>query len=465
VTGFWAAAAAGAAAHLEVDGAGLGLVWVAPFAGMLLSIALMPLLTPKFWHHHFGKVAGGWALTFLVPYAVLFGFDHALHAFLHTLLLEYIPFILLLFALFVVAGGIFVSGNLRGTPASNTGLLAFGTMAASVLGTTGASMLLIRPTIRANAGRPYNVHVFVFFIFLVSNIGGSLTPLGDPPLYLGFLKGVDFFWTAEHLLLPMLTSSAILLGVFYALDTILWRREGRAQGGGPRNPEIRIQGLVNVLLLLAIILVVLFSNRIEGTLGIWGIPVSFADMARAGAFAAIAAISIALTPPAIRVENAFSWEPMQEVALLFGGIFVTMIPALAILRAGEDGALASLVALTSHPDGSPNNAMYFWLTGSLSSFLDNAPTYLVFFNLAGGGLPEAQIADHLMTALPGTLAAISAGAVFMGANSYIGNAPNFMVKSICEERGVKMPSFFGYMAWSVAILIPVFVLNTVLFFH
>ncbi len=456
--------AAAAEGH-GVDGAELGLVWVAPFAGMLLSIALLPLLAPKLWHHNFGKISLAWALAFLIPYAIGHGPQAAFDAFLHTALLEYVPFLLLLFALFVVAGGIFVSGNLRGTPASNAGLLAFGAAAASLLGTTGASMLMIRPMIRANVARPYNVHVFVFFIFLVSNVGGSLTPLGDPPLYLGFLKGVDFFWTAEHLLLPMLLTSSILLALFYAIDLWFWRREGARHAVDPASPELRVQGLVNVVLLFAVMLVVLLSTRIEGGFDVLSVRVAWADAARAAAFLAIAGASLALTPNAIRIENAFSWDPMREVATLFAAIFVTMIPALAILRAGEDGALSSLVALTTDEAGRPIDAMYFWLTGSLSSFLDNAPTYLVFFNLAGGGLPEPEIAGHLMTYAPSTLAAISAGAVFMGANSYIGNAPNFMVKSICEERGVEMPSFFGYMAWSCAILLPIFALNTVVFFR
>ena len=213
----------GAAPHL--DGADLGLLWVVPFAGILLSIALFPLLAPNIWHHHFGKISAFWALSFLVPFALQFGFDLALYEVLHTVLLEYIPFIILLLALFTVAGGVRMTGSLRGTPAVNTGLLLLGTVIASWMGTTGAAMLLIRPLLKANDDRRHKVHVVVFFIFLVANIGGSLTPLGDPPLFLGFLKGVDFFWTAQHMLLPMMLISVILLAIFFAMDSYFYARE------------------------------------------------------------------------------------------------------------------------------------------------------------------------------------------------------------------------------------------------
>ena len=448
------------AAHFS--GTGLGIVWSLPFIGLLLSIALLPLLTPYFWEHHFGKVAAFWALVFVVPCALAAGFRIATEEVLHTLLLDYVPFILLLFTLFVVAGGIKVSGNLVGTPATNIAMLAFGTLSASFLGTTGASMVLIRPIIRANQDRHHNIHVFVFFIFLVANIGGSLTPLGDPPLFLGFLKGVDFVWTLETMLAPMLFVSGILLALFYLIDRLAWSREApefRAKNAVSR--QIRVEGLHNVLYLFAVALIVLAS-------GIWqrdaavpvglGIELPVDGLIRDVILIAIALLSWRTTKRSIRVENAFTWAPMQEVAMLFAAIFITMIPVLAMLKAAHEGPFAPLLSLVSADDGQPVNAAYFWLTGALSSFLDNAPTYLVFFNLAGGDPQE------LMGPLASTLLAISAGAVFMGANTYIGNAPNFMVRSICEERGIRMPSFIGYTLWSGAILLPIFALFTWLWF-
>lgn len=443
------------------DGATLSLLWAIPFAGMLLSIAVMPLVAEKVWHHHFGKIAGFWALAFVVPFALLYGGGIAAHAVWHTIALEYIPFIVLLYALFAVAGGILVRGDIMGSPAANTGMLAFGTMIASLLGTTGAAMLMIRPLIRANRLRPRNVHVFVFFIFLVANIGGSLTPLGDPPLFLGFLNGVSFFWTTEHLFLPAAFSSAVLLAAFYLIDRMIFRREPPAQR--PANDDVQqieILGGHNVLLLLSIIAIILGSSLIGAAqhVTLFEVDIPLDSIVRCAGLVLVAAISLATTKSSVRIENAFNWGPIVEVALLFIGIFITIIPVLAILQAGDKGALAGLVAIVNNPDGSHNPALYFWLTGILSAFLDNAPTYLVFFNTAGGD------AQALMHELQPTLAAISAGAVFFGAATYIGNAPNFMVKTICEERGIKMPSFFAFMGWSAAILLPLFAVNTLLFF-
>ena len=447
---------------MHFDGAGASLAWSIPFAGLLLSIAFLPLLAPRFWEHHFGKVAVFWALALIIPCAVVTGFWTATTEIVHTFLLDYLPFIILLFALFVVAGGIRVSGNLVGTPATNTAILAFGTLSASFLGTTGASMVLIRPIIRANQDRHYHIHVFVFFLFLVSNIGGSLTPLGDPPLFLGFLKGVDFLWTLEAMLLPMLFMSLILLALFYLIDRLAWNRESPEIKSKSRVPRhIEIEGLHNVLYLMAIALTVLMS-------GIWNrdatIPVGLElEMPVNGLIRDVVLVAISLlswwtTPRPVRVENAFTWAPMQEVAILFAAIFITMIPMLALLKAGSEGSFAPLLSLVSTPEGKPVEAAYFWLTGGLSSFLDNAPTYLVFFNLAGGDAKE------LMGPLELTLLAISSGAVFMGAMTYIGNAPNFMVRSICEEHRIKMPSFIGYMLWSGGILLPLFALVTWIWF-
>ena len=463
--GVQAAEVAAEVAHAglpHLDGRLLGAVWVVPFAGILLSIALFPLLAPMVWHHHFGKISAAWALAFLVPFAATFGVDLATYELLHTVLLEYIPFIVLLTALFTVAGGVRLTGSLVGTPAANTVGLALGTVLASLMGTTGASMLLIRPLLRANEHRRHKVHTVVFFIFLVSNVGGSLTPLGDPPLFLGFLKGVDFFWPTVHLLAPMAFLSALLLVIYFGLDLVLHTRDpGRhplIEGVHEREP-IRIEGSVNLLLLIAIVGAVLLSGVWHPGTGVtlYHVTVPLETIVSNLLLLGITGLSLALTSKQSRRLNGFSWGPILEVAKLFAAIFLTIIPAIAILRAGTDGALGAIISAVNE-GGKPNPAAYFWAAGILSSFLDNAPTYLIFFNTAGG---DAKL---LMTDLSLTLTAISAGAVFMGANSYIGNAPNFMVKAIAEERGVAMPSFFGYMAWSCGILVPLLGLTTLVFF-
>jgi Na+/H+ antiporter NhaD/arsenite permease-like protein len=455
-------AALAASADHALDGAGLSVFWVIPFVCMLLSIAVMPLVIPHFWHHHYGKTALFWGLAFVVPCALIYGFPLAVYQVVHVVLSEYIPFLLLLLALFTVAGGVALTGDLAGSPKVNTALLAVGTFLASWMGTTGAAMLLIRPMLRANAHRQYKVHSVVFFIFLVANIGGSLTPLGDPPLFLGFLKGVSFFWTTSNLLLKTILISVLLLGAYFCLDVWLFNKEGRPappRAPGSQPQKLGLKGSVNLILLLCIVGSVLMS-------GIWnpgvvfhvyGTELELQNVVRDALMIAIALISLRLTPNECHELNGFSWEPILEVGKLFFGIFLSMIPAIAILRAGTEGALAPIIRLVTK-DGQPANAMYFWLTGLLSSFLDNAPTYLVFFNTAGGD-PVL-----LMGEWAGTLTAISAGAVFMGAITYIGNAPNFMVRSIAIEKGVKMPSFFGYMVWSVGFLYPCFGLLTWLFF-
>jgi Na+/H+ antiporter NhaD/arsenite permease-like protein len=443
-----------------IDGRNLGLLWIVPFAGILLSIAVMPLAIPRIWHHHFGKVSAAWALMVIVPFAVIHGVPTAVYEIIHLMLLDYIPFIVLLLALFTVTGGIHIKGNMHGSPSMNTALLAIGTVLAGWMGTTGASMLLIRPVIRANDDRKHKIHVFVFFIFLVSNIGGALTPLGDPPLFLGFLKGVSFFWTTTNLFSEMLVCAIVLLALFYALDSYWYRKEGRLKRDPTPESPVRLEGGVNIILLAAIVGVVLASGTWNPGVhfSVFHVTLELQHVLRDVCLVGICVVSLKLTSRRVRTENSFSWGPMIEVAKLFAGIFITIAPAIAILKVGKDGAMAPLVALVTNPDGQPNDIWYFWLTGILSSFLDNAPTYLVFFNLAGGD------ANILMGTLASTLAAISCGAVFMGANTYIGNAPNFMVKAVVEESGIRMPSFFGYMAWSCAILVPLFVLLTFLFF-
>ncbi len=460
----WTALGApGAAIAASLDGAALGLMWVVPFVGMLLSIAVLPLVALRLWHHHYGKIAVAWSALTLVPLATLFGPAAAFDVAAHTLLLEYLPFIIFIGTLYVVAGGIYVRGNLHGSPTLNTGILAIGAVLASLMGTTGAAMLLIRPLIRANDNRHYRVHTIVFFIFIVANVGGSLTPLGDPPLFLGFLKGVSFFWTLEHMLVPMLFVVAILLVLYFAIDTLLYKKD--LERGLERDPTpdapLRIEGKINFGLLLLVIIAVLLSGLAKTGIevNVFGQHLVLEGMMRDAAFLVIAGISLAVTKASVRKANEFGWGPVAEVAKLFFGIFLTMAPVLLMLKSGIAGAFAPLVQLVTDPAGQPVNSMYFWLTGSLSSFLDNAPTYLVFFNLAGGD-PQT-----LMTTMAPTLLAISAGAVFMGANTYIGNAPNFMVKAIAEERGIPMPGFFGYMLWSCVILVPIFIVMTFIFFQ
>jgi Na+/H+ antiporter NhaD/arsenite permease-like protein len=453
----------GVACAAEINGAELSPLWGIPFAGLLLSIALMPLLVPQFWHHHFGKVTLVWALVFLLPFAAIYGASLAGANLIHALFGEYIPFIILLTALFTVSGGIFIRGNLHGSPGLNTSILAIGAFLASFMGTTGASMLMIRPLIRANDNRKHVAHVVVFFIFIVANAGGSLTPLGDPPLFLGFLKGVDFFWTVKTLFPETLFLVGSLLLIFFLLDSWFYhkREELLPMDPTPDSRQIGFDGKVNFILLGGVVCLVLMSGLWKSSVvfDIAGTEVALQSVLRDIGLIAITLLSLKLTPTQVHADNQFSWGPIQEVAKLFAGIFLTIIPVIAMLKAGVNGPFGAVVAAVTQPDGKPDVVMYFWITGLLSSFLDNAPTYLVFFNTAGG---DAQV---LMTTMASTLAAISAGAVFMGANSYIGNAPNLMVKAIAEDRGIKMPSFFGYMAWSLCVLIPLFVIMTLIWFR
>ena len=572
-------------AHHGVDGSKLPLWSVIPFIGMLLSIAIIPLINFHFWEHHYGKFSLAWIAIFSIPFIIAYKGD-GWYEIVHIVLLDYVPFIILLTALFTCAGGICLKGSLRGSPVVNTILIAIGTALASWMGTTGAAMLLIRPILRANQWRTHRVHIVVFFIFLVANIGGSLTPLGDPPLFLGFLKGIDFFWTMA-LFPAMLPVVILLLIIFFIFDTVLFRKEGTPPDDGEKEP-LRLEGVWNFVLIAGIIGAILWSksladgpfkdhsiaekmapqikvaeekmaatkvkletyykehendttikfdksnheyyelraNNLDAVakvtslrakkthdenrgISIFGVTVPYFNLVRDGLLLLIAFISLRYTPMYIpsslwivtrtiflkivgryeeehththsehghghdehghavpdpslletnvRAANGFTWGPILEVAKLFIAIFICMIPALKILQAGIDGSLSTVVLAVQTATNDPVNAMYFWLTGVLSSFLDNAPTYVVFFNTAGGD------PTSLMGPMAQTLLAISCGAVFMGANTYIGNAPNFMVKAIAEENGVRMPSFFGYMLWSVVILVPIFVIVTFAFF-
>jgi len=441
-----------------LDGKGLSWPWALPFAGLLLSIATGPLLFAKIWHAHYGKIAAGWAMLALAPLAIGFGPSAAFESFVHAMLAEYLSFIVLLFTLYTVAGGILVTGQIRATPINNTVMLAFGTSIASIVGTTGAAMILIRPLLRAIEQRRNRVHVVVFFIILVGNVGGALTPLGDPPLFVGFLRGVDFFWTAQNLWLQTAIVAVAVLAAFFVLDEILWREEKDAGHQFHAPSRIRVRGKINFLLIVAIIVCILLPAfwRPGVAFHVFGTEVALQNVLRDVELIGIALLSLWLTPNEHRESNGFTWEPIREVAVLFAGIFTAIIPVLAMLQAGREGQFAFLLSAVTANDGQPHEAAYFWLTGILSAFLDNAPTYLVFFELAGGD--SAQ----LMGPLAGTLAAISMGAVYMGALTYIGNAPNFMIYAIAEERGVKMPSFFAYFFWASLVLVPLFLLLTFL---
>ncbi len=451
---------AGEAEHVVELGEKLPLWSAIPFAGILLSIAIFPLVAPEFWHHHYPKVSAFWAIVVAIP--LIYAFKGvAIHEILHIYIGDYIPFIILLWSLYTVAGGILLRGTLRGTPIVNTGMLLLGTLLASWVGTTGAAMILIRPFLRANAHRKYKVYQICFFIFLVCNIGGSLTPLGDPPLFLGFLHGVPFFWTFKifpHFAL----ASGILLVLFFLVDSYYYRKETAVQ---PEDTtKLKLEGVHNFLFLLGIVGAVLFSGMVHmGHINILGVKREVSSVIRDVLLVFFGLLSLETTPWEIRKANDFTWFPIQEVAYLFAGIFMTMIPPIAILRAGENGALGWFIASVKEP------AHFFWSTGILSSFLDNAPTYLTFLNTALGrffaGMPEHQAVHMLIQHKSLFLEAISAGAVFMGANTYIGNAPNFMVRSIAEEAGIPMPSFFGYiLKYSLPILIPTFILVTFVFF-
>ena len=440
------------------------LLWLIPFIGILLSIAIIPLIFPSFWHHHYGKVSAFWGILFLVLFLINY-FDYTLFYILEVYLKEFIPFIVLLLALFTVSGGILITGNLSGTPLLNLGILIVGTFLASIMGTTGASMLLIRPLIRANSWRKSKTHLIVFFIFLVSNIGGSLTPIGDPPLFLGFLKGVDFTWTLFNMYQPMLLVSSLVLILFFLVDSYFYKKE---ISFAPKAEKfsIKIVGKINFLLILFIIGAVIISG-LDGfkDSSVFSyhdeMMLSLGTLIQLIILLFVTFLSLKITPKEYRESNGFTWEPIKEVAKLFATIFLTMIPAIEMLKGVTKGIgpMHWMKELIIDQNGQNIDSMYFWLTGILSSFLDNAPTYVVFFTTALGD----NNVNWLMNT-GDTLLAISCGAVFMGAMTYIGNAPNFMVKSISEESKIKMPSFFGYMVWSILILMPIFILTSFIFF-
>ena len=448
----------------HLNASDFNLFWLIPFIGILMSIALLPLINAHFWHHHYGKVSAFWGCAFLLCFLVNF-YDYTLFYILEVYLKEFIPFITLLLALFIVSGGILIRGNLNGTPLLNFSILLIGTILASIMGTTGASMLLIRPLIRANSWRKYKVHLIIFFIFLVSNIGGSLTPIGDPPLFLGFLKGVDFTWTIFNMYKPMIFLSTVLLLLFFLVDSYYYKKEV-IKNKSNENFNIKIEGKINFVFILFIIIAVIVSGLDQfkdySIFSFHGeMMMSLGTLIQLLVLFFVSVMSLKLTPKEYRIENGFTWEPIKEVSKLFATIFLTMIPAIEMLKgvANEIGPMSWMKNILISSDANNIDIMYFWLTGILSSFLDNAPTYVVFFTTALGN----NSVEWLMNT-GDTLLAISCGSVFMGALTYIGNAPNFMVKSISEENNISMPSFFGYMFYAVIILMPMLYFVGYLFF-
>ncbi len=437
-------------------GDGLSWLLVAPFAGLLFCIAVLPLAAPRWFDRlrNKGIVAAVFGVPVLVYLALQFG-DLGRERIVGTAE-EYVSFIVLLTALFVISGGIYLTGDPLATPRNNLIFLGVGAVLANFVGTTGAAMLLVRPLLRANSERRYTRHIFVFLIFVVCNVGGLLTPLGDPPLFLGFLQGVSFFWTLR--LFPQwLLAVGLILLVFWFVERHYYRRETPAALAADRADYVplRLLGGVNIVLLLGVLVAVMLSGPLERVGHVVHVP-----LLRDVVLVALILLSLRFGPREPRRLNRFTWGPIGEVAIVFAGIFATMVPALAILEARGDEL------------GITAPWQFFWASGALSSFLDNAPTYLSFSALAQGvtGAPNAAglMSTHVVPALgfapAAFLAAISCGSVFMGANSYIGNAPNFMVKSIAEEHGIAMPHFFHYMGWSCAVLLPIFALVSLLFF-
>ncbi|HJB89709.1 MAG TPA: sodium:proton antiporter [Candidatus Blautia excrementigallinarum] len=438
-----------------------------PFAGLLLCIAVMPLVKGEWWEAHQPLVVVLWILVMVIPFALLYGVGSAAETVLECTVNDYLTFIVLLFGLFCVSGNITMEGDFAGSPRINVGLLALGTLLASCIGTTGASMLMVRPVIKMNSWRRRKSHIMIFFIFMVSNMGGCLTPIGDPPLLMGFMRGVPFFWSL-HLFPVLIFNMVILLFIFYHLDKRNYRRdiaEGRKPDISKPGTEFRIDGLHNIIFLIMIVAAVILSGVLPGMpafqdaagnargIHIFGeVSLSYPSLIEIALILLAAFLSFKTTDKEVRVKNHFTWGAIKEVAVLFIGIFITMQPALMLLKAVGPNL------------GITEPYQMFWATGALSSFLDNTPTYLVFLTTAGTLGFTGGISTTLGTLPAKMLSAISCGAVFMGANTYIGNAPNFMVKSISDENGVNMPSFFGYMLWSVAVLIPVFIIDMFVFF-
>lgn len=441
------------------DYSGFGLLQCLPFAGVLLSIAVLQSSLPHFWETHFSRIMIFWIALFCSLYGIRFGTTALASSVWHTMVSEYIPFTILVGTLYIVTSGIYIRGNGKGTPLTNTAALGAGAVAASIMGTAGASMLLVRPLIRANDHRPHNSHVMIFLILIVANAGGSLTPLGDPPLFLGFLKGVDFFWPFANLLMPVIMLVGSLLTLFFIIDSYYAKKDSTDGRSDPTPAsEVHLSGWRNVFLLLLVPAVILITSTIEKWSGAVGNSWTTYDIIRDLALIFIAGASMRFTPPEIHKENDYSRKPLVEVAIIFAAIFLTLIPVLEMLNTPSGFSMFLRTFLNGADNENANAQAYFWLTGLLSSFLDNAPTYLLFFNLAGGD------AATLMDKQAQVLSAISTGAVFFGAFTYIGNAPNLLVKVVAEQHGVRMPTFIGYMKWSICVLLPLVWLISQIFY-
>jgi Na+/H+ antiporter NhaD/arsenite permease-like protein len=426
-------------------------LWAVPFAGVLLSIAVLPVIAPRFWARRMAAVTLGWVIVLLAQEAMVIGPRAAVLGAGHALLTDYLPFVTLLLAFYMTGSGILLRGAARGTPLGNTLLLAAGTLLGGFVGTIGASMVLIHPLLRANAHRRHKVHLVVFFIILVANAGGALSPLGAP-LYVGLLRNVPFLYPLLWLGPMLVVIAAPLLAAFYLLDRRLSRQDPPP---GPPG-RFRFRGWINVALALFVVATVIAEAVLQlGTVTVFGEPEELARLIATGLCIAVAVVSAAITPLAVRQANDFSWHPMAEVAILFAGIFVTIAPVTEMLQEGLDGPLAPLLRLTSDASGQPVPAAFFWLAGILSAFLDNTPTYLVFLKLIGN---EPAIRH------PVALQALSAGAVFFGGLTYIGNAPNLILRAIAAHRGVHMPSFFTFSLRAAVVLVPALVLASLLFF-
>ncbi len=454
-----ALASGGEISPYALDFTQLNLLWSLPFVGILLSLALCPIFMPKIWHHHAGKIAFFWALSTLVPIVLTQGIEVAAYEAFSTMIQHYIPFILLPLSLYVISGGLRITFSRQATPMLNTVFLCGASLMASLIGTTGAAMVFIRPFLQCNTHRQHKTHLVFFFILSVCNIGGCLTALGDPPLFLGFLQGVRFFWTLEHMFWPLLLVLTPLLILFLGVDMWMCRHEDDASSSKNEKFKVRIEGKVNILLLIGVIFAVLISGvwRCYESYECFNVNIPLETFYRNITLVILSGLSLLLTQKDIRKANHFSWEPIAEVSKIFAAIFIVASPVIGILSLGQDGDLGFIVNLVN-PDGQPSNSLYFWITGLLSGFLDNAPTYMVFFHVAGGH------AETLMTDLSPTLVAISAGSVFMGALTYIGNAPNFMVKSIAEMKGIPMPSFFHYFFLACCVLFPIFLWMSLIVF-
>ena len=451
-------------AHPEHIGSETELIWGIPFILTILSIAIGPLFFERIWHRHYGKIVSLFACMVLLAVYSCKGMYPLTHLLTHCVIQDYLPFIIMIGVLFVVTGGINLRIYYAPRPLTNSSLLAIATLLASVFGTTGAAMIFIKPLIKLNADRKYKAHTIIFFIILVCNIGGCLSAIGDPPLFIGFLYGVPFFWPAYYLLFSFIVLYVPLITLYYIIDNHYFKKEGgeATLASNEYSNKLKLEGTHNIIILIFAILAVIVSSfkfitNFVDDITLSGVIIEGATIIRCGLLIGLAIISRAMTSSQVFRANDFSWEPLKEIAKLFLVIFITAYPVIEILQQGDNCALGFITSKVNS-NGIPKEYIYFWSTGILSSFLDNAPTYMIFFNIAGGDVLS------LTGSLSKTLTAISAGAVFMGSLTYIGNAPNFLVKAIAEKFGITMPSFFKYTLIASVLLIPLFLLQTWLFY-